>query len=110
MNIVIKSVDRALISLSGDEILAIANAMNECINNSNIVDADCYSRIGIQYEKLKELHKLFSSLLQARISEPEIAQVWKDGSSIQLKAISVFGDPVDMSEDEFMKLIKTVQK
>jgi hypothetical protein len=101
MKTVIATESRALVSLSSDEILALANSMNEVLHNSSIDEHDCHSRIGIDYHDLQELHRsLLDMMRSAKASESEVFDVWRDRESVQIRAISVFGDPADLGLDE----------
>ena len=101
MKTVIATESRALVSLSSDEIMALANSMNEVLHNSSIDEHDCLSRIGIEYLDLQELHRsLLDMMRAAKSSESEVFDVWRDGESVQIRAISVFGDPADLGLDE----------
>lgn len=106
MNTVIKTKDRALISIDNDEMLIIVNALNEVINNSDIDEVDCHTRIGVDLKRLKEMQQTAIKLLKSTEYKYEVASVWKDGESVQVKAITVHGDPIDMDRDEFKKTFK----
>lgn len=95
-----------LISLSSDELLAMANALNEVINNSDIDDCDCSTRIGIGYGQLKELHESTTQILEENNNRNgEIFEAWKYGESIQIRAISAYGDPADLGYEEVKETI-----
>ena len=101
MKTVIATESRVLVSLSSDEILAIANSMNEVLHNSSIDEHDCHSRIGIDHNDLQELHRsLLETMRSAKSTESEVFDAWRDGESIQIRAISAFGDPADLGIDE----------
>lgn len=101
MKTVIATEARVLVSLSSDEILALANSMNEVLSNSSIDEHDCHTRIGISYEKLQELHRNLLEVMRSEKSPvSEVFEAWRDGESVQIRAISVFGDPSDLGFDE----------
>ncbi len=101
MKTVIATDSRVLVSLSSDEILALANSMNEVLHNSSIDEHDCHSRIGIDYHDLQELHRSLLDIMRSEKSpESEIFDAWRDGESVQIRAISAFGDPADLGLEE----------
>ncbi len=101
MKTVIATEFRVLVSLTSEEILALANSINEVLHNSSIDEHDCHSRIGIDHNDLQELHRsLLETMRSAKSTEPEIFDAWRDGESIQIRAISAFGDPADLGIDE----------
>ena len=101
MKTVIATKARVLVSLSTDELLALANSLNEVLNNSSIDEHDCHTRIGIDYDKLQELHRNLLEVKQFEMSpDSEIFDAWRDGESVQIRAISVFGDPADLGFEE----------
>ena len=107
MKTVIATESRALVSLSSDEILALTNSMNELLHNSSIDEHDCHSRIGIDYHELQELHRsLLDMMRSVKSSESEVFDVWRDGESVQIRAMSVFGDPADLGLDEVSDKIR----
>lgn len=109
MKTVIATESRVLVSLSSDEILALANSMNEVLHNSSIDEHDCHSRIGIDYHDLQELHRSLLEIIRlAKSPESEIFDAWRDGESLQIRAISAFGDPADLGLDEVSDKIRAL--
>jgi hypothetical protein len=109
MKTVIATESRVLVSLSSDEILALANSMNEVLHNSSIDEHDCHRRIGINYHDLQEIHRsLFDIMRSAKSAEPEVFDAWRDGESMQIRAISVYGDPADLGLDEVSDKIRAL--
>ncbi|MEI6051895.1 MAG: hypothetical protein WCQ44_04270, partial [Opitutaceae bacterium] len=98
MRTVIAAPTQTLISLSNDELIALSNCLNEVINNSDIDERDCGTRVGVSLNELRNIHSsIKESLAMKRADSTELFQMWRDGFSLQLKAISAFGDPADLS-------------
>jgi hypothetical protein len=101
MKTVIAAKNQFLVSLSDEELVALANCANEVLHNSNVDEHDCATRIGIAHEKLKSLHRALVTAVDSRKSPvTETFEAWRDGASIQIRAISVFGDAADLNFDE----------
>lgn len=106
MRTIITAKERLLASLSNDEVLALANVVNELLNNSTVDEHDCTARIGIDLQQLKNLHKeLIAAVESPKVDSLEVFEAWRDGESLQLLAISVYGDPADLALDEFKATI-----
>jgi hypothetical protein len=101
MRIVIAAGTQFLLSVSADELLATSNCLNEVLHNSNVDEDDCHSRIGISRSCLQRLHRELGAAIASERSEPEIFEAWIDSASVQVRAISVYGDPADLGLDEF---------
>jgi len=109
MKTVIATESRALVSLSSNEILALTNSMNEVLHNSSIDECDCHSRIGVAYHDLQELHRSLLVLMRSdKSQQSETFDAWRDGESVQICAISVFGDPADLGLDEVSDKIRAL--
>ena len=101
MKTVVAAKDQLLVSLSSEELTALANCANEVLHNSTVDKHDCSTRLGIDHEKLKSLHgALIAAADSQKAPAAEIFEAWRDGASIQIRAISAFGDPADLSFDE----------
>ena len=115
MRTVIAAPTQTLVSLTRDEVGALANSLNEVLHNSTMDEDDCHTRIGVSIEALRVLLKsLHENLDLPRATSAELFQAWGDEYSIQLKAISAFGDPADLSAAEvkqvLMPLIEAAEK
>jgi len=107
MKSVLSAAAQHLVSLSFDELLALANCLNEVLHNSDIDADDCGTRIGVGLEALAALHRdLKAELDRPAASQAEVFEAWRDGESAQIRAISVFGDPADLSLDELREKIQ----
>lgn len=100
MNVVLNSSERALVSLSRDELLAMNNALNEICNGLHIDDRDFETRVGINRSAVAELLAEVGAALDASAATPEVAHVWSESGAVMVKAITVFGDPVELGERE----------
>lgn len=101
MNFILQTADRFLVSLPREELGGISNALNEVCNGVHIEEAEFQTRLGVTRSFLQQLLSTIDSHLVATPeATTECATVWADGASVQVRAISVFGDPVDMGTDE----------
>jgi hypothetical protein len=109
MKTVIASKTRYLVSLSSEELTALANCVNEVLDNSTLDEHDCATRLGIDYEELKGLHRaLVAAVDSENGSVTEVFEAWRDGASVQIRAISAFGDPADLSFEEVRSKIQPI--
>ena len=109
MKTVIASKARHLVSLSSEELTALANCANEVLHDSTIDDCNCATRLGIDHKNLKSLHRdLIAAIDSEKSPDAEIFEAWRDGASIQIRAISAFGDPADLSYDEVRAKIQPI--
>jgi hypothetical protein len=101
MNLVRATTKRLLISISPEDLLGASNALNEVCNGIDIGDAEFQTRLGRTRTDLRRTLQAFSDALCSPVeASSELVTVWRDGMSIQVRAISAFGDPVDMGVDE----------
>ncbi len=109
MKTVIAAQGQVLVSLSNQELTALANCANEVLHNSTVDEHDCATRLGIDREKLKNLHReLIAAVDLKEVPDSEVFEAWRDGASIQIRAISAFGDPADLSFDEVRDKIQPI--
>ena len=109
MKVVIASNTRHLVSLSNEELVALANCANEVLHNSTLDERDCHTRLGLDYEKMKSLQRDLGAAVESKkSSEAEVFEAWRDGASIQIRAISAFGDPADLSFEEVRSTIQPI--
>lgn len=109
MKTVIAAENQLLVSLSGEELTALANCANEVLHNSTVDEHDCATRLGVEYKKLKSLHRdLIAAVDSEKAPAAEVFEAWRDGASIQIRAISAFGDPADLSFDEVRDKIQPI--
>jgi hypothetical protein len=48
------------------------------------------------------------TLNEGKALDSEIFEAWRDGESVQIRAISAFGDPADLSFDEVRRKIAPI--
>ena len=109
MKTVIAAKNQLLVSVSEEELTTLANCANEVLHNSTVDERDCATRLGIGREKLKSLHRdLIAAADFKKAPAAEVSEAWRDGASIQIRAISAFGDPADLSFDEVREKIQPI--
>lgn len=106
MRKIIAAKTHTLLSLPNEELVALANVLNEVLHNSEISAADCETRIGVSIEELCRIHAEISTVIGAAgVDAFEIFEAEKEGFSIQLRAISALGAPADLSYDDVVQKI-----
>jgi hypothetical protein len=101
MNLIRKTTQRYLVSLTQEELTGISNALNEVCNGVHIADAEFQTRLGHTRSELASImQRLGEFSTTTNADSMEVAEAWSDGGSVQVRAISVSGDPVDMSTEE----------
>lgn len=100
MNIVLNSSERALLSLTRDELVAINNALNEVCNGVHISDRDFQTRLGVDRSFVATLLEEISAAFDPGRGESEVAATWSGGGGVMVKAITVFGDPIELGESD----------
>jgi hypothetical protein len=100
MRKIIAAKTHTLLSLPNQELVALANALNEVLHNSDISAEDCQTRVGLSLEELRRVQGELSAIVDASGTDAfEIFEAEKEGFSIQLRAISALGAPADLSYD-----------
>lgn len=100
MNLIRKTKQRYLVSLTPEELTGISNALNEVCNGVHIADAEFQTRLGHTRAELASiLQRLGECIAAPNADSMEVADVWSDGGSVQVRAISASGDPVNMSAE-----------
>jgi hypothetical protein len=100
MNLVLRSSDCALLSITAEELVTLSNALNEVCNGIHIDDRDFQTRVGVDRGVAIEMLRRIGLAINAPVSDGEIAQTWSDSGTVMVKAITAFGDPVELSEPE----------
>ena len=109
MKTVIAVQNRYLVSLSASELVALANCTNEVLNNSSLDEHDCHSRIGVEHRELIRLQQEISAAIESKkLDDTDLFEVWRDGESVQIRAVSVFGDPADLGFEEFRSKVQPI--
>lgn len=110
MHLVLKSGERSLVSLSNDELQGIVNALNEVCNGVGIPDAAFSTRIGVDRAFLQDLQRQLLAQPPEQLLRRELVSVWAEPtSSVMLRAITAFGDPVEMNAPEAALLVSQLQ-
>jgi len=89
-----------LISIPREDLIGINNALNEICNGLEIEDPEFETRIGQPRDALRRSLYTLGVVLSGPIEDLDLVSAWSDGTSVQVRAISAFGDPVDMGSDE----------
>jgi hypothetical protein len=103
MNVVLSSLDRTLVSLTRDELLALNNALNEVCNGIHIENRDFHARVGVERSVADALLAQVGAALEAPPNGSEFLEVWSDQGVVMVKAITAYGDPTELSEHEARK-------
>ncbi|HEY3761326.1 MAG TPA: hypothetical protein VGN23_06220 [Verrucomicrobiae bacterium] len=111
MNLVRKTKQRYLISLTSDELRGISNALNEVSNGLQINEPEFQTRLGhTRSELINVLDQIGKFFVADQVEKMEVAETWSDAGSVQVRAISVFGDPVDMGADEALSFATEITR
>jgi len=110
MRKIIAAKTHTLLSLSNDEVVALANALNEVLHNSDVSAENCGARIGVEFGELQRIHEEIAAIVDlAGTDSFEIFEAEKDGCSLQLRAISALGAPADLSYDGAVQKIQELE-
>jgi hypothetical protein len=86
MNIVVRTGDRTLLSLATTKLEVIEQALDQ--SGASEAAKDCLARLREQLGS------------RPMSGGNDSVEVWADGASIQVRAITAHGDPVDMGSEE----------
>lgn len=100
MNLAFKSSGRILLSLTRSELVTLSNSLNEVCNGINITEAEFETRVGASRSEGLELLARIIAAIDAPHTEVEVARAWADSGAVMVKAISAFGDPVELGEED----------
>ena len=101
MNLIHKTKQRYLISFTREELGGINNTLNEVCNGIHIDEEEFSTRLGFtRLELATLLRQVRDSFGVQDTDDLELVEARADSHSVQVRAISAFGDPVDMSTDE----------
>lgn len=110
MRKIIAAKTHTLLSLPNQELVALANALNEVLHNSDISAEDCQARVGVSLEELRRVHQEISAVVDAAGTDAfEVFEADKEGFSVQLRAISALGAPADLSYDTVLSKISGLE-
>jgi hypothetical protein len=113
MNVVLQSNERSLLSLSTDELRGLTGALNEVCNGAGTPKEAFLERVGVNRETLLSLLGILRSHPHQSRRAQELVQVWAEHGSVMVRAISVYGDPVELGETqstEFLAQLKLAIK
>lgn len=111
MNLIHKTKQRYLVSLTPDELTGISNALNEVCNGVHIADAEFQTRLGHPRSELAAILQRIGEFFAADNADSmEILDTWSDGATVQVRAISVSGDPVDMSTEDALSFATQITR
>jgi hypothetical protein len=85
MNLLLRNRDRALLSLSSAELSLVEDALSQM---SSVDSRQCLASLREQLQT------------RPRSTDFEITEAWSDGGSVQVRAITVYADPIDMGTGE----------
>ena len=109
MNTVLRTADRMLISLTSDERIGLANALNEVCNGVHFSDAEFRTRLGVTRESMLVLLVAINSQPVVAHRAPELADAWAESGAVMVRAITAFGDPVEMGDREVRTFAERLQ-
>ncbi|HEX9391457.1 MAG TPA: hypothetical protein VF928_09120 [Usitatibacteraceae bacterium] len=109
MNVVLQSNERILLSITGEELVGLSNAINEMCNGIHIADAEFQTRLGVTREFLAGLLQQMPSAVDVTQGVTERANVWAADGAVHMLCISAFGDPVELSESEAQLFAKKLR-
>ena len=78
--------------------MALSNCVNETLEA--LGEVEIQTRTGWTKEQLVVLHSDLSTLLDTPSNPDETVEVFHDGSATTLRAVSSYGDPLDLGEGE----------
>ena len=98
MKAVLRATGRTLLSLSDLELITLSNALNEVCNGVHIGEVDFQTRVGVaRAEAISVLAKM-TAVIDAPAVAFDVAEAWADSGVVMVRAVSVFGDPVELGE------------
>ena len=110
MQKIIAAKTHTLVSLTNQELVALSNCVNEVVNNSNVDEHNCHTRIAMSLPELRSLLGDLGSAIDAAGTDPfELFEANKEGFSIQLRAISALGCPADLSYEHTLQRIQQLE-
>jgi hypothetical protein len=110
VNFVLKTPERALISLATGELTELINALNAVCDASPVPDAAFQSRPGVDRSALCDLLRHLSADAPSERTRYECVDVWAETASVMVRAVSVFGDPVELSTEEARVLVERLEQ
>jgi hypothetical protein len=90
MNMIMRTRARALLSISPEELAAIQEALAEA--GASAAVRQCLAELNAQLESCP--------LSETEDADADLLNVWADGASVQVRAITAYADPVDLGSEE----------
>ncbi len=106
MNLIHQNGHHFLLHTSKDELVGISNALNEVCNGIDIADGEFHARLGLTCDETRDILAAVGSYLDAAPGDFDTVTAWADGCSVQVRCVSAYGDPVDMSSEEARELAR----
>lgn len=100
MNVVLKSKERTLLSVSPEELVGIRNALNEICNDRRLAEAEFQTRLGVTREFLVGFLNQMPGEVSPRKGVAERADVWAVEGAVHILSVSAYGDPVEFNDEE----------
>jgi hypothetical protein len=111
MNLIRKTKHRYLLSLTPEELTGISNALNEVCHGVHIADDEFQTRLGHPRSEIASILQRLGGIFAADDADSlEVADAWSDGESVQVRAISVTGDPVDLGTEEALSFATLITR
>ena len=111
MHLIRKTKQRYLLSLTPEELAGMANALNEVCNGVHIADVEFQTRLGYTRPELAStLQRLGECIAADDANSMDMADAWSDGGSVQIRAISVSGDPLDWGTEEALSFAALITR
>lgn len=105
MNLVLRTPDRMLLSLTADEHRTICAALNEVCHGIDSEAGELVTRLGIPRASVAALLAQLSAGPKHHSRQTgEWVSAWADGGSVQAVCITASGDPADCSAEEASEL------
>jgi hypothetical protein len=109
MRAVLQTEEQVLLSLSSRELTAITHALNEVCNSISISDNDFDERLGVTRPFAEKLLAQMEALPHESNRRYQALDYWHDNNVFMIRAVSVFGDPVELGDQEQTQLVSQLQ-
>jgi hypothetical protein len=111
MNLILKTTPRYLMTLTSEDLTGILNALNEVCNGLHFSESEFQTRLGHNRSELMSLLQKVGDAIAAKdADDQDMAEAWSDGASVQVRAINVYGDPVDWGTGEALEFAELINR
>ena len=100
MHTVLRTPECLLLSLSSQELTALSNVVNEVCNGVHTADAEFETRLGVSRQALLGLLSAINAEPHPSRCVAQLLTAWEDQGAVMVRALSVYGDPVELGETE----------